>query len=280
MEIGTIDAAQLPLVLLGGLLGSSHCIGMCGGFAMAVGFGSKTLRSNVTRQLTWSVGRIFTYSFGGAMCGFLGARLSGQFSFASIQGVLAIAAGVLLVIQGLLSTGFFKRKLKIGKGCSISKFSWLLPIGRLMKPSPDETRTGSRLGETFLAGVMTGFLPCGLVYAYLALAAATASLWWGLATMVAFGLGTVPIMVATGAGMSLMSIPARTRLFKVAAWCVLITGLLTIGRGAAAINVPAEQETPSCPLCDEPPTVPLLNSQVPLLDPAASNQPSSSEESP
>jgi sulfite exporter TauE/SafE len=232
---------------------------MCGGFAMAVGFGSKSLGANVTRQLTWSVGRIFTYAFGGAMCGFLGARLSGRFSFASIQGFLAIAAGVLLVVQGLLSAGVFKRKLKIGKKCSVGKFSWLLPIGRLMKPSQDEASTSARTAETFLAGVMTGFLPCGLVYAYLALAAASASLWWGLATMIAFGFGTVPIMVATGAGVSLMSLPARTRLFKVAAWCVLITGVLTIGRGVAAIDVKQEQqEQPACPLCDEPPEVPDL----------------------
>lgn len=272
MEVGALEAVQLPLVFLGGLLGSSHCIGMCGGFAMAVGFGSESLAANARRQLTWSTGRIFTYAFGGAICGFLGERLSGRFSFASMQGILAIAAGILLIVQGLLSAGVFKRKLRVGRKCSIAGFSWLLPIGQLMKPSRNNARTRADAAETFLAGVMTGFLPCGLVYAYLALAAASGSLWWGTATMVAFGLGTVPIMVATGTGMSLLSLPARTRLFRVAAWCVFITGILTIGRGVAAIDLEPEHGKPVCPLCDEPPSVLGLQSTrsdtVPAQTPA------------
>ena len=257
MGSSVAEFAELPLVFLGGLLGSSHCIGMCGGFAMAVGYGSQSAAENAKRQVLWSVGRIFTYSFGGAVCGYMGARLQGRFSFASLQGVLAVAAGVLLLIQGILSTGLIKRRFKPGKGCSISKWSWLLPIGRMLKPNADAANRTHAI-ETFIAGVMTGFLPCGLVYAYLALATASGSVVWGAVTMSVFGLGTVPVMIATGVGVSLMSLTARARLFKVAAWCVLLTGVLTITRGVAAIHVPADngvekEEPPSCPLCNEPP---------------------------
>jgi len=263
MEPSVVDFAQLPLVFLGGLLGSSHCIGMCGGFAMAVGYGSESVRENIRRQALWSTGRIFTYTFGGAVCGYLGARLQGRFSFTSFQGALAIAAGVLLIIQGVLASGLVKRRFKPKKHCSIGKWSGLLPIGRLLRPTVDAPARTHSL-ETFLAGVMTGFLPCGLVYAYLALATASGSLAWGAVTMVVFGLGTIPIMIATGVGVSLMSLTARTRLFKVAAWCVLITGVLTITRGVAAIQAPgagAKETSPSCPLCNEPPTPPSIQSE-------------------
>ncbi len=54
---------ELPLVLLGGLLGSSHCIGMCGGFAISIGLGNRRLSSHVLRQLVYSSGRVFTYAF-------------------------------------------------------------------------------------------------------------------------------------------------------------------------------------------------------------------------
>ena len=255
MEINVTDYAQLPLVFLGGLLGSSHCVGMCGGFALSVGFGSRTLAANVLRQVTWCSGRIFTYAFGGAACGFFGARLQGQFSFASMQGLLAVAAGVLLMVQGVLAAGLFKRTRRSPASCSMTKWSWLLPIGRLLKPSRDAGQPKrSVLPETFLAGVMTGFLPCGLVYAYLALAAASGRLWSGGLIMLTFGLGTVPVMVATGAGVSLMSFAARTKVLKVAAWCVLLTGLLTLSRGVIAMNAlrSRPEEPPPCPLCDEP----------------------------
>lgn len=248
------QVAQLPLIALGGILGSSHCIGMCGGFALAIGYGSEGLVSNLRRQVIWSFGRISTYAFGGAVCGFLGAKISSQFSFASIQGVLALAAGLLLIVQGVLATGAIKRRAKFQHGCSLAKWTWLLPIGRLLKPNSQGRNAAARMVETFLAGVVTGFLPCGLVYAYLALAIASGSIWWGLVTMIAFGVGTVPVMVAAGAGVSLMSASARARLFKVAAWCVLVTGILTVSRGVAAIDFgknSGSQERPSCPLCSE-----------------------------
>ena len=251
---------QLPLVLLGGILGSSHCIGMCGGFALAVGYGSASVSENVIRQLTWSLGRIFTYTFCGAVCGYLGARLTGESALASAQGTLAVLAGVLLVVQGAVATGAFRRRRTNHAGCSITRFSWLLPIVGLLSPCTSGDQSGSRATETFLAGVVTGFLPCGLVYAYLALAAASGQFWHGMIIMTTFGLGTVPVMVATGAGASVLSHAARARLFRIAAACVLITGVLTIGRGVAALRASDEAKPQSCPMCAEHPQLPGIAS--------------------
>ncbi len=253
IEAGMFQAVELPLVLLGGLLGSSHCIGMCGGFAVAIGYGADRVLSNVARQVTWSSGRVFTYTFGGAVAGFAGAQAGNRFSFTSMQGVLALLAGVLLIVQGLLSAGVLPRRRKVpGKCSAVSQLAWLLPIGRMLLPGRDRSSArATRLAEAFLAGVITGFLPCGLVYAYLALAAASGSLWYGAAIMTVFGLGTMPIMVLTGTGMSLVPLRTRTRVFRLAAWCVFATGLLTVSRGVAAFERPAAAQSGiECPLCD------------------------------
>lgn len=229
----------LWLVFIGGLLGSAHCVGMCGGFALLVGSGARRPGAGVARQLLFSAGRIFTYAAIGATAGFAGLALSHRFPpLIHAQAVLALLAGCLLIVQGLISAGVMRRAwIGIGSGAC--------PLHGLL---------GAQLGARrpwnyFLAGVFTGLLPCGLVYAYLALAAATGTLLTGLATMVAFGLGTVPMMVAFGSGSAWLTVSWRTRVLKVAAWCVVFTGLLSLARGFDAWHTPSGTTEPSCPLC-------------------------------
>lgn len=229
---------ELPLIFLGGLLGSAHCIGMCGGFALAVGSGAPTLASNVRRQLIYSSGRIFTYSFGGAAAGFGGWHLSSALPpLIHVQAVLAVVAGVLLIVQGLLAAGYFPR-LSATTGAAPCLASRFFP----------PMLTGGGVKGVFVAGLFTGFLPCGLVYAYLALAVATGSLLWGLCVMALFGAGTVPIMVLTGSGGSLISLATRRHLFRAAAWCVVLTGVLSLSRGVMFFGHDATPGTP-CPMC-------------------------------
>jgi sulfite exporter TauE/SafE len=105
----------------------------------------------------------------------------------------------------------------------------------------------TRLRSVFVGGVINGLLPCGLVYAYLALAAGAGSLLLGAATMLCFGLGTLPLMVLTGCGGTLLTASRRRRLLRAAAWCVLLTGVLTIARGLGFLQ--ADDPSPSCPMC-------------------------------
>jgi sulfite exporter TauE/SafE len=104
-------------------------------------------------------------------------------------------------------------------------------------------------GNVFLAGVFTGFLPCGLVYGFLALACSTASLPAGAMTMAAFGMGTVPLMVLTGSGASLVSSASRQRILRLAAWCVVLAGAISLARGIDALAAAARASDPACPLC-------------------------------
>ena len=234
---------ELPLVFVSGVLGAAHCIGMCGAISATMNLGTTNLRGALWRQILWSVGRVFTYSFLGMVAGFGGARLTksefltSQTSVVSIQAAFAIVAGALLLFQGLVAVGWFRRRIKGGGTClTASIFGGFL-------------RGGSSIG-VFVAGIATGFLPCGLVYSFLALAAASASAWKGPLLMAAFGMGTVPVMLMSGAGLTMASLQLRQRIMKFAAACVLVTGLLTIGRGIAfAASASAHTSQDACPLC-------------------------------
>lgn len=231
---------EWPLIFLGGLLGSSHCVGMCGAFALSIGAGSNSLPSNVGRQLWYTLGRIFTYSFAGAAAGAIGARIAGlPVQVVNLQIVLAVVAGVMLMGQGLHATGVLPRFRSQPGGTAFCP-------GRSLFAS---FLTAPGWHNSFLAGLLTGFLPCGLVYAYLAFAAGTGSLWQGAVVMALLGAGTAPLMILTGAGGSLLTIAVRRRLLRAAAWCVVLTGVLTVCRGVGWA-LPAESGSPgTCPMC-------------------------------
>ena len=233
---------EWPLILMGGLLGSSHCLGMCGGFALSVGMGSPTFLANLRRQLVYSSGRLVTYAFLGSLAGFTGFHLVQKtLPWPNIQAGLSIFAGSLLVWQGMRATGLLPRRNVIGQadgGCLAGSFfkTFLTAPGLL---------------NVFLAGLLTGFLPCGLVYAFLAMAFSTGDLFLGIAVMVLFGLGTVPMMVLAGCGTVLLNLTLRKHMFRLAAWCVLLTGVLTIARGAGVLDRPDPGIAPKCPMCKE-----------------------------
>lgn len=231
---------ELPLVFVGGLLGSSHCVGMCGGFALLLGAGARGWGTVFARQLLYSAGRLFTYATIGGLLGYTGLRLvAGLSPVIEVQAWLSIAAGALLIVQGLFATGVLRRR----PGQLAAR---LCPAADVLK-STLAARSG--LGF-FLAGVATGFLPCGLLYAYFALATAAGGLWQGSAVMAAFGLGTMPLMIAAGAGGSLLSLDRRRRLLRVAAWCVVLTGGITLARGVSFLSSDHASGPPTCPLCE------------------------------
>lgn len=235
---------ELPLVFISGVLGSAHCIGMCGAISVMMNIGSTGVRGALVRQVLWSVGRVFTYAFLGMVVGFAGLRLTksefltSQSNVVNLQAGFAILAGVLLIVQGMIAAGWFRKNVRAGGACLTASI-----FGKFL-------RGGSRTG-VFIAGILTGFLPCGLVYSFLALAAASTSVWKGPLIMTSFGLGTIPVMLVTGAGLSLASLKLRERLMKTAAFCVLITGLLTVGRGITfAANASEEKPEEACPFCE------------------------------
>jgi sulfite exporter TauE/SafE len=230
---------EWPMLVISGMLGSAHCLGMCGPFALAIGSAAPGWRANLGRQLAYSAGRIFTYAVLGGMAGFAATRVARSLpAWTNVPAALAILAGTLLVWQGLLAAGVFRRR-GVGAlaGC---------PGGAAFR----SLLGAHHLGEVFLAGLFTGLLPCGLLYGMLAYAASRHDLVKGIATMVAFGAGTVPAMVAAGLGGSVLGLAARQRVHALAAWCLVATGFVSIARGASFISLSG---TPAagCPCCHD-----------------------------
>jgi sulfite exporter TauE/SafE len=227
------------LVFAGGLLGSSHCVGMCGGFVLALGGTGRRLGANVLRQTAYGLGRVFTYSAAGVVAGYAGWRLTAETqTLVNAQALLSIVAGLLLLTQGLSATGVLGAVRGPAGGACLGPGLF----GSLLR--------ATRLRSVFLGGVVNGLLPCGLVYAYLALAASSGDLWRGGATMALFGLGTLPLMVLLGScGGSLLSLASRRFLLRGAAWCVVATGLLTVLRGLGYLPGLIGTPVDGCPMC-------------------------------
>ncbi len=229
---------ELALVFTSGFLGSSHCIGMCGPFALTLGGCTRSWRENLARQLVYSGGRVFTYSFGGAIAGFSGMRLHDRAqSSSAYQQYWRSRRACFWSIKVSPQPECFGGETNSGTGTPCLGGTFLASFLR-----------GPSYRDVFLAGLFTGFLPCGLVYGFLALAAGTGNLFAGAATMLAFGLGTLPIMVVTGSGGNLLSLAARKRLLTAAAWCVVLAGGISIYRGVGFLGVGPNEAT-SCPFC-------------------------------
>lgn len=227
------------LLTLGGLLGSTHCIGMCGGFAALVGMNTGTLAGNLRAQALYSCGRLMSYACLGASAGFAGRRLiTAMPALVNVPAILCVLAGIFLIREGLLATGLWK-----------SSVTGVSATGCLLRPLFTTILKTPGLRNAFVAGIATGFLPCGLVYAFVSLAASSGDFMQGMVTMLAFGAGTVPLMVVAGCGASLLSFSARQKVWKIAAWSVVLTGLLTLGRGAAFLQASSQQSPPACPFC-------------------------------
>jgi sulfite exporter TauE/SafE len=229
---------ELPLIFLSGVLGTAHCLGMCGPFALTIGGTAHNWIDALTRQMIFTAGRVFTYGMLGVSAGYFGWKVSHATADAvKISAALAIGAGLWLAYQGLRATGMFRGKA-VGRTTAPCLGSGFL--GHFLRqPGPQ---------NLFLAGVFTGFLPCGLLYGMLAMAMSTHSVLWGGITMVAFGLGTAPGLVSAGVTGRLLGLGTRKNLFAVAAWCLVLTGAISVARGATFLST-STKSAAHCPMC-------------------------------
>jgi len=230
---------ELLAVLLSGLAGSVHCLGMCGSIAASMSLGAGGVRGALIRQLFWATGRIVTYVFLGLCAAAAGTKLLRlQEDAIWLQSGLAILAGILLIVQAVRAAGWIRGAgIRVGAGICPARTIF----GRFF--------VGGSHAASFVAGVMTGFLPCGLVYGFLALAASTGHPGAGALLMFCFGLGTVPMLLIAGAGFSFAAAGIRKKLLRVAAISVLVTGLITVSRGLQLAVSAVREREPSCPAC-------------------------------
>jgi sulfite exporter TauE/SafE len=201
-----------------GLVGSLHCMGMCGPIVIALPVPDTSNLSFFTGRILYNLGRVVTYSFLGGLLGLVG----GKIALAGAQQVVSIALGVIVIIAVLLPQrykNFFAQHPLIQKLAEPLKTN----IGVLYQKGT--------FSAMFLIGVLNGFLPCGLVYVALAGAITSGDAISGAAVMFSFGLGTVPAMFAASVFGKFISVGIRTKIRKAVPALAILLGVIFIMRG-------------------------------------------------
>ncbi len=203
---------------------SMHCVGMCGGFVLALAAGERKHRlQRLADQLLLQVGKGTSYAFLGALAGLLGAKLVTSPAFAWSGRVLAILAAVALAVTGVTLLGL--RRGTTGSWSARLAAPWRRWIGPLLTQGP--------AGAPLVVGLAMGFLPCPLVYTGLAAAAASGSAAGGAAILAGVALGTIPALTAVA--LLGVSLPQGTRrnLARAGGVLLLVMAGVTLMRGIA-----------------------------------------------
>ena len=208
---------MLSAIILG-LMGSLHCVGMCGPIAFMLPVDRSNNLKKVFQIFVYHFGRLLAYGILGVLFGFLG---KGLYLF-GLQQKLSIAIGVLMILVVLIPYRTF------------NKYNFSRPIYGII------SRLKSKLGkelqkktsDTFLTiGFLNGFLPCGLVYMALFGAIAMGQVWQGGLYMVLFGLGTIPLMTTSIYLSGLLKHTVKKRIQQLIPAFVVVIGILFILRG-------------------------------------------------
>ena len=219
----------LTAAFVTGLLGSAHCLGMCGGisglFAMNVQVAS--LRTQTPKALAYNLGRILTYAILGVAVAALGK--ASVAAIPDLAAPLRLATGILIILVGL-QLAFGWRILAPIESAGARLWRKVAPAAKSLVPV--ETMV-----QALGLGLIWGLLPCGLVYSVLLMAATSAEPVSGGLAMIAFGLGTAPAMIATGLSAS--------KLAQFMSGKQLGAGLLIVLIGIATIAMPVMKLTGS-----------------------------------
>jgi hypothetical protein len=221
-------------LLLTGLAGSLHCVGMCGpillGFSEAFDRVALTIKGQPRgRRLVWDflwyhAGRIWTYAAMGFLAGWLGQALHQGSAWMGYQRAASVSLSAVVILAGMTLLGIVPawKPNRWASSCSFDRRGsppWLRSLVR-----------GSGVVPRLLLGVVMGLLPCGLVYAALAIAAGLSSPWHSAVGMAVFGLGTVPSLTAVLLSRRLIPTRLRPHGVKLAAAMIALSGLWMMAR--------------------------------------------------
>ena len=208
---------SLVTALLAGLLGGAHCVGMCGGIVAAMSLQGGR-RQPLAFHLGYNLGRLMSYTLAGALAGLAGSAAFLSERLLPLQTGLYVLAQVVLILMGLYLAGLSRAVL------------WLEQAGgglwRRLQPAFGRLLPIRDFPGAVMAGAVWGWLPCGLVYSVLVTALASGGAASGALLMLAFGLGTLPNLLAMGWAAERLRVLAANRTVKLAA------GLTVAGLGA------------------------------------------------
>ncbi|MEA4924629.1 MAG: sulfite exporter TauE/SafE family protein [Syntrophomonadaceae bacterium] len=208
------------ILFMVGILTSLHCVSMCGGINLSqcVAHDTENNRADGLARLKpsfwYNLGRVISYTIIGGIAGALGSAVS--FS-GTARGVVAIAAGIFMIIMG---------------ANMLNLFPWLRKLNpRLPKSLSNRINKKSGTGKPLIVGLLNGLMPCGPLQAMQLCALAAGSFAAGALSMLMFALGTVPLMFGLGALSSLLSARFTRRLMQVSAILVIFLGVIMLNRG-------------------------------------------------
>ena len=199
-------------------MSSFHCVGMCGPIALALPIHQGSKGRQILGLLTYNFGRITTYAALGASIGAIG----GAVMWVGYLRYLSIVAGVLMLLY-VLWPARLDRVLRVPA-------IWQRAVSRLKSGMGQYLRSKKLSGWAAL-GMLNGLLPCGLVYLALISSVATGSFLNGAAYMFAFGLGTLPAMMAVGFFKQWFSPTLRSRMRRLTPVLMAVAGIWLVGRG-------------------------------------------------
>jgi sulfite exporter TauE/SafE len=207
------DAGFLAIFLVG-LLGGTHCVGMCGGIIGALAAQDAAGRAPWSLHAAYNLGRISSYVLAGALVGAIGGLSMAFGPLASLQLGFYVVANVMLVALGFYLMGF-TRTLRFTERFGQILWNRIRPLTSRFLPA-------RRFGQALPLGMLWGWLPCGLVYSVLATAMVSGSPARGALAMLVFGLGTLPNLLLAGILLS------RFRRFAQAPAVRMFSGLLVL----------------------------------------------------
>lgn len=211
--------AELLALTTLGITGSVHCLGMCGGFPLAVDHGARG-GGRLAAQLLYHLGKTTSYLFLGAWAGWAGFMLHKVLPGQIAGTTLAVVAALLMGAIALQILGVWQPP--VVRGLATVLGSLMAPLSALRPPA-----------RGLVVGVINGFLPCPLVYAFVAKAAHQARLGDALTTMAILGLATVPVLAATAVVGRPITGAVRTHAYRLLGLLLLLFAIYTGWRGIA-----------------------------------------------
>lgn len=218
--IPAVDSSlSYGMLFVTGLLTSIHCVSMCGAIGILASSESNSVRS-FKRPLLYNAGRVLSYTVTGGVVGLVGSAFSVS---ATVRGVVILVAAIVMLLMALSMLGFLSFHL----------------------PHVFKIRTGGKRRGAFVLGLLNGLMPCGPLQAMQIYALSTGSFWCGALSMALFALGTVPLMLFSGAALNLSRGKAKIVIGKVAAVLMVILSVSMLNRGLRSLGADIASVVPS-----------------------------------
>jgi uncharacterized protein len=212
------------LAFMTGILGSGHCLGMCG--SLVSSFFMRQGGKSISPYLAYHSARVAVYVLIGLIAASLGTVLVQTGLFGKVQGILQILAGLVVILLGFDMLGV----LPVRNTLRFAPLSWLF------RQFATATRHGPVAGS-FVGGALNGLMPCSMVMAMAVQATTAPSPAEGGLLLLAFGLGTLPSMLAASFLFGKLGTATRNWLLRGAALFVIVLGLSTLWQGLAYYGV-------------------------------------------